>query len=82
MESKIWNRSSYPKKSESDRGLGKQTWAPRGEWREWDGWAFRGFFGMQPVILGVDGPWDPTVQHRAMCVIGSLYCTIEFEETL
>ena len=30
----------------------------------------------------MDGQWDPTVQHREMCVIGSLCWTTELEETL
>ena len=30
----------------------------------------------------MDGQWDPTVQHREMCEIGSLCCTTEHEETL
>ena len=34
---------------------------------------------MQTVISGMDGQWDPTVEHR---VIGSLCCTIELDETL
>ena len=41
-----------------------------------------GVSGMQTVIFGMDGQWDPTVQHREMCVIGSLSCTTELEETL
>ena len=41
-----------------------------------------GVFLMQTVIFGEDGQWGPTVQHREMCVIGSLYCTTELEETL
>ena len=41
-----------------------------------------GVFCMQIVIFGMDGQWGPTVQSREMCVIGSLYYTIESEETL
>ena len=37
---------------------------------------------MQTVIFGMDGQWDTTVQHREMCVIGSLCCTTEIDETL
>ena len=40
-----------------------------------------GVSGMQTVISGMDGQWDPTVQHKEMCVIGSLYCTTELDET-
>ena len=53
-----------------------------GKGREWEGWAFWGFLGIETVISGVDGQWDPTVQHRGMCVIGSLCCTTELDETL
>ena len=37
---------------------------------------------MQTVTFGRDGQWGPAVQHRELCVIGSLCCAIEFEETL
>ena len=55
---------------------------PGGKRRDWDGWAFWGFWGIQTVIFGMDGQWDPTVQHREMCVIGSLCCTTELDEAL
>ena len=41
-----------------------------------------GGLGMQTVIFGMDGQWDPTVQHREMYVIGSLCRTKELDETL
>ena len=41
-----------------------------------------GVLGVETVISGMDGQWDPTVQHRELCAIGSLCCTIELEETL
>ena len=41
-----------------------------------------GVFRMQTFIFGVDGRWDHGVQHRKMCVIGSLRCTAELDETL
>ena len=41
-----------------------------------------GVFWMQIVIFGMDGQWDPTVQHRELCVIRSLCRTAEIEETL
>ena len=41
-----------------------------------------GVFWMQTVIFGMDGQWDPTVQYREMCVIGSLCCKTELEEAL
>ena len=37
---------------------------PGGGGREWDEWAFGGVLGMQTIIFGMDGQWDPTVQHR------------------
>ena len=33
--------------------------------------------GMQTVIFGMDEQWDPTVQHREICVIVSLCCITE-----
>ena len=48
---------------------------------EWGGQAVWGFW-MQPVIFGMDGQWGPTVQHRELCVIRSLCCTTEIEDTL
>ena len=50
--------------------------------REWERWAFWDFGGMQTIISGMDGQWDPTVQHREMCVVESLFCTTELDETL
>ena len=49
--------------------------------REGDRWAVWGF-GNQTVISGMDGQQGPTVQNRELCVIGSLSCTTEIEETL
>ena len=43
---------------------------------------FGGFFWMQTVVFGMDGQWDSTVQHREMCVIGSICCKTELDETL
>ena len=37
---------------------------------------------MHTDIIGLDGQWDPTVQHRGVCVMGSLCCTAELDETL
>ena len=51
--------------------------------REGVGWmGILGVFWMQTVIFGMDGQWDPTVQYREMCVIWSLCCTTELDETL
>ena len=38
-----------------------------------------GVFWMQTLVFGIDGQWDPTVQHREICVIGSLSCKTELE---
>ena len=38
--------------------------------------------GMQMVIFGMDGQWDPTVWYKEMCVIGLLCCVTEPDETL
>ena len=54
---------------------------PGEEGREWDGQALLGFW-MQTVKLGMDGQWGPTLQHRELCVIGSLCCTTELGGTL
>ena len=45
------------------------------------GWTAVQGFEMQIVIFEMDGQWGPTAQHRKLCVIGSLGCTIETEET-
>ena len=37
---------------------------------------------MQTVTFGMDGQWDPTEQHREMCVIRSLCCTTKLDKTL
>ena len=39
-------------------------------------------FWMQTVIFGMDRQWGPKVQHREICMIGSLCCKTELEETL
>ena len=39
-------------------------------------------WGMQTVISGMGGQWDPTIRHREVCVIGSLCCTTELDKTL
>ena len=70
-------------KRKQEHGQEEQTWSSqRGKGREWDGWAFWGVFWMQTVIFGMDGQWDPTVQHRELCVIGSFCCTTELDKTL
>ena len=75
----VWgNKVALDEKKQKE----EQTGSYQGEkGREWDRWAFGGFW-MQTVIFGMDGQWDPTVQHREMCVTGSLCCTTELDETL
>ena len=47
------------------------------------GWmGILGVWGMQTVLFGINGQWDPTVQHREMYVTGSLCCTTEFDKIL
>ena len=36
---------------------------------------------LQTVIFRMDGPWDPPVQHRQICVTESLCCTAEPDKT-
>ena len=72
-EKKTRNRS-WPRRADLE--------VPGVKGREWDGWAFWLFFWMKNVTFGMDGQWDPTVQHRKLCMIGSLCCTRELEETL
>ena len=71
-------------KTETDHGQEKQTCGSQGG----KGWELDGcmsileVWGMQTVVFGMDGQWDPTVQHRELCVIGSLCCTTELDEIL
>ena len=51
------------------------------EGREGNEQAVWGFW-KQTGIVGMDGQWVPTIQHREMCMIGSLCCTTELGETL
>ena len=67
-------------KTETDRKHGEQTCGCQGGGeREWDG---RGVWGwrMQIVTFGMDKQHGPPVQHRELCVIGSLCCTTQIEE--
>ena len=68
-------------KTETDHGQREETCGSWGGGAEWDGQAVWDFW-MQIVIFGMDGQWEPTVQHREMCVIGSLCCTTELDKTL
>ena len=49
----------------------RNLWLLGGGEREWDGWGVWGWW-IQTVTVGVDGQWTPAVQHRELCVIGSL----------
>ena len=40
-----------------------------------------GVFGYK-LMFRMDGQWGPTVQHRELCVTGSLFFSTEIEETL
>ena len=60
----------------SDLGL------PRGKGKGMGWMIILGVWEMQTVIFGMDGQWDPTVQHRELCVIGSFCCTTELDKTL
>ena len=63
-------------KTETDHGQEEQTWDSQGErGKEWDRWAFVGFFGYKLLHL----EWMGNGQHREMCVIGSLSCTTELD---
>ena len=69
-------------KTETDHSQGEQTCGSQGvAGKEWDEWAVWGF-QMQTVTIVMDGQWDPTVQHKELCVTGSFCCTTETEETL
>ena len=58
-----------------------RLWFLEGSGRKGDGWAVQGL-EMQTVMFGMHGQWNPTIQHRELCVIGSLCCRAEIEETL
>ena len=73
MEQMILSKITNKQKTETEHGQEEQTWDSRMgvKGREWEGWAFWGFMEIQTVISGVNGQWDPTAQHREMCMIGS-----------
>ena len=71
-------------KTETNHGQREQTCGSRGGeggWREEIGGPAVWGFWMQTVVFGMDGQWGPTIQHRELCVIGSLCCTTEIEKT-
>ena len=49
--------------------------------KEWDGQGVWSWW-LQTVTFEMDGHCTPTVKHKELCVIGSLCCTTEIEETL
>ena len=76
----MWNlkygKSDPIYKTETDHGHGEYTCGCQGVGRwEWDGWGVWGWW-MQIIIFGMDGQWCPTVQHRELCMTGSL-CYIQ-----
>ena len=81
-----YNRQIGKQKTKTNHGQKEQTWGPwsGGQGRKWEGWAFWGFEGYKLLYLEWmgNGILLPTVQHREMCVIGSLCCTTELDETL
>ena len=71
------NEPTY--KTETDHIHREQTcW---GEGRELDGRGVLGWW-IQTLSFEMEGQWAPTVQHRELCVMGSLCCTTEIEKTL
>ena len=70
----LLKKKKNKKTPEADHGQGEQTWGSQvGSGREWNGWTFAVGDWMQTVIFGMDGQWDPTVQHREMSGTGSLH---------
>ena len=65
---------------------GEGGWERRGEGGQGEGGQGEGggsgMDGQFGLMFGMDGQWGLTVQHRELCVIGSLYYTTETEETL
>ena len=85
MQQLILFKITNKQKTETDHGQEEQTWSSGLGWGEKEGMGRMvtlGIWGMQTVTFGMDGQWDPTVQHREMSVIGSLCCTTKFDETL
>ena len=56
--------------------VAKKSGLVGGGWDGQGGWSF----GRQTVTFGINGQWGPTVQHREMCVIGSLCYTTGIEK--
>ena len=63
--------------TETEHSQEEQTWgSAEVEGKGVGGMGILGLWGMQTVISGKD------IEHRKMCVIGSLHCTAELDETL
>ena len=81
MEEMILSKKKKKKKKKNRSYHGKENrlGIPRrkGEWMDGP----LGGFGCK-LLFGMDRKWGSTVQHREMCVTGSLCCTTEPEETL
>lgn len=81
LENKTKNRNRpWPRRAElgipkGERGGSRMSGHFGGFFGWLGGWHALGVFWT--VIFGMDGQWDLTVQHRAMCVIVSLCCTTD-----
>ena len=65
---------SWPRRADLGFSRGK------GEGGGWMG--IRGGYGDTNCYIWNGWQWDPSVQHREMCLIGSLHCTTELDKTL
>ena len=76
------NKKTTKKKTKQKQIMAKKSrfGVPKGE--RGGRMGILGDFWRQTVVFGMDGQWDPSVQHSEMCVIGSLRCITELYETL
>ena len=82
MESKIW-QDDLVYEAGIDHGQGEHTYDCQGG--EEGGIGMVGEFRVgtcKLLHLGMDGQWSHSAQCRELCVIRSLCCTTETEETL
>ena len=84
----MWNlkydKNDPTYKTETDHSHREQNCGCQGKGggeREWDGHGVCSWW-MQTVKFGMDGQWNATIQHRELCMTGSLCCTTEIKETL
>lgn len=70
-----------PTKQKQITAKESDVWVPTGRG---EGMGWRGNWGWwtQTATSGVSGRWGPAVQHRGLCVTGSLCCTTATEDTL